>query len=332
MQNNHNPLIIELEENLLGNDYVIGDLHGCYHELMKLLRFVEFDKEKDRLFCVGDLEHRGPDSIKCLELLKNRSRSGKQWFFATLGNHETFFDKELDESEIAQSKFHLNDFKEEINKLPYIYKVQHLLHNQFYVLHAELSHDVLFGYQVMDHIDKEHRSAKKCMNMLHNNFENIIHDKLNPLTLKLDENERKLLLWSREIFKYYGNKYIMDIGLGNFDFLKNNNIKQSLKIFCGHNVVPFPLKIGQQYYIDTGACFGYVEDRNVKKMFSEWGNRFFGLSMIDVNTGTTYICVSSSEIEKIETESTNNKDSINHLEIKHGDIFTMSESLYENNI
>ena len=54
--------------------------------------------------------------------------------------------------------------------------------------------------------------------------------------------------------------------------------------------------------------------------------------MIDVNTGTTYICVSSSEIEKIETESSNNKDSINHLEIKRGDIFTMSESLYENNI
>ena len=43
---------------------------------------------------------------------------------------------------------------------------------------------------------------------------------------------------------------------GDFSFMKLNTFHQETKIFCGHNVVPFPMKIGQQYYIDTGAALG----------------------------------------------------------------------------
>lgn len=74
--------ILKLPFNTIGNDYVIGDLHGCYDLLERLLAKVQFDPGKDRLFSVGDLVDRGPDSIHCLQLLD------EPWFYAVMGNHE----------------------------------------------------------------------------------------------------------------------------------------------------------------------------------------------------------------------------------------------------
>ena len=72
----------KLPANTHGKDYVVGDLHGCYPLLVRLLNAVNFDKSKDRLFSVGDLIDRGPESLRCLELLQ------EPWFFAVQGNHE----------------------------------------------------------------------------------------------------------------------------------------------------------------------------------------------------------------------------------------------------
>lgn len=74
--------IITLPVNTQGTDYVMGDLHGCYSLLQAALDTVNFDPARDRLFSVGDLVDRGPDSLKCLQLLK------QPWFYAVLGNHE----------------------------------------------------------------------------------------------------------------------------------------------------------------------------------------------------------------------------------------------------
>ncbi|MEM1059370.1 MAG: metallophosphoesterase [Verrucomicrobiota bacterium] len=77
------PLEIQpLEENLKGRDFIVGDLHGCADELMRLLEEAKFDLEKDRLFCVGDLGDRGPSSLECCNLLQ------EPWFHLTLGNHD----------------------------------------------------------------------------------------------------------------------------------------------------------------------------------------------------------------------------------------------------
>ena len=62
-------VISKFESNSLGSDYVLGDLHGQYERLMILLSKLQFDYQKDRLFALGDLIDRGPDSEKCLELL-----------------------------------------------------------------------------------------------------------------------------------------------------------------------------------------------------------------------------------------------------------------------
>jgi calcineurin-like phosphoesterase family protein len=68
--------------NRTGRDFVVGDLHGCVDALRFLLREIEFDPSRDRLFSVGDLVDRGEHSEQALALLE------KPWFYAVLGNHE----------------------------------------------------------------------------------------------------------------------------------------------------------------------------------------------------------------------------------------------------
>lgn len=70
------------ELNTKGNDYCVGDIHGCFAKLQQQLDEMGFNPEVDRLFSVGDLVDRGPDSEAALEWL------AKPWFHAIAGNHE----------------------------------------------------------------------------------------------------------------------------------------------------------------------------------------------------------------------------------------------------
>ena len=65
-----------------GRDFAVGDLHGAFSLLEKLLAHVSFDPAVDRLFGVGDLVDRGPESLRCLQLLR------ESWFHSVLSNHE----------------------------------------------------------------------------------------------------------------------------------------------------------------------------------------------------------------------------------------------------
>ncbi|MCX7117883.1 MAG: symmetrical bis(5'-nucleosyl)-tetraphosphatase [Legionellales bacterium] len=65
-------------------DYVIGDVQGCFDSLQRLLEVVHFDEQIDRLWFVGDLVNRGPDSLKVLRFIKQLSQTPR----ITLGNHD----------------------------------------------------------------------------------------------------------------------------------------------------------------------------------------------------------------------------------------------------
>lgn len=64
------------------NIWVVGDLHGCYTNLMNRLDGVGFDPAQDLLVSVGDLIDRGSENVECLELIT------MPWFRAVRGNHE----------------------------------------------------------------------------------------------------------------------------------------------------------------------------------------------------------------------------------------------------
>lgn len=66
------------------NNYVVGDIQGCYKGLRKLLKSAGFEPKIDKLWAVGDLIARGPQSLETLMFLKDLGPH----FDTVLGNHD----------------------------------------------------------------------------------------------------------------------------------------------------------------------------------------------------------------------------------------------------
>lgn len=64
--------------------YVVGDIQGCFNCLQALLEQINFDPLKDRLYAVGDLVNRGPQSLETLRFCYSLGDR----FKTVLGNHD----------------------------------------------------------------------------------------------------------------------------------------------------------------------------------------------------------------------------------------------------
>ena len=65
-------------------NYLIGDIQGCCDALQRLLERIDFSPSRDRLYLLGDLVNRGPDSAGTLRLLMGLGNAAT----CLLGNHD----------------------------------------------------------------------------------------------------------------------------------------------------------------------------------------------------------------------------------------------------
>lgn len=63
--------------------YCIGDVHGCYDTLQKLLEIIDFSLNTDELWFTGDLVNRGNASLEVLRFIKKLPKK-----VVVLGNHD----------------------------------------------------------------------------------------------------------------------------------------------------------------------------------------------------------------------------------------------------
>lgn len=71
------------------SNWAIGDIHGCYTELSMLLKMIGFNKEKDKLYLLGDLIDRGDKIMDCVNFAIEGQKEG--YVHCILGNHEDMY-------------------------------------------------------------------------------------------------------------------------------------------------------------------------------------------------------------------------------------------------
>lgn len=64
---------------------IVGDVHGCFDELLELLWRCDYTMGRDRLILLGDLINKGPKSLEVLRFARDNSVE------VILGNHELAF-------------------------------------------------------------------------------------------------------------------------------------------------------------------------------------------------------------------------------------------------
>ncbi len=281
--------------NLLGRDFVVGDLHGSYSILQNLLKNINFDPAVDRMFSVGDLVDRGPHSLKCLSLLLT------DWFHAVLANHEQMMIEKFkggyggeywfrnggiwgmeaynDYNAIynlhdpnrspLDASMELIDLLPVIEELPYLITVNTKSGKKFHIIHAELPP----GKVINDTILSDPEQVRSLATIQRN-------------------GDGDSFTWGRYIFGSYFSR-----GLGNKEMLlADPSLQHATKVFnddlshiiSGHTIVQKPFTIVGQTNIDTGAYSSYWEPpmpyESPKPYPQEWAK----LTCVELDTWTFY--------------------------------------------
>lgn len=120
--------------------FVIGDIHGCYDELMALIAKAGLS-DADRLIALGDIVDRGNQSKEVYEYLKNRTNC-----IVLMGNHERKHQKGILSyaQEIVKVQFGpgYESFLNWLDSLGYYYETDEAI-----IVHAFFEHDIALQQQ-----------------------------------------------------------------------------------------------------------------------------------------------------------------------------------------
>ena len=114
--------------------FIIGDIHGCFDELMELLEQVEL-RDEDLLISVGDIVDRGNKSQEVYEYFAKRPNS-----VVLMGNHERKHQNQIlsfaQEIVKVQMGADYPEFLKWVNGLNYSYETEEAI-----IVHAFFEHD-----------------------------------------------------------------------------------------------------------------------------------------------------------------------------------------------
>ena len=212
--------IQHFEKNKKGNDYVVGDIHGRYELVEKALKKINFNKNQDRLFCVGDLIDRGKNSAQVLNFLRN------PYVHAIRGNHEDML-LELYAGAVEPSYEDLLSYADSIG------------------LHWWLSVNKKERLEILEELRRlplvsEIVTDRGNVGLVHADVPiGLSWIKFKEAINEGDENVIIKALWGRTRLSYGIVEEVQDIG----------------RIYVGHTVQSKIRKLGNVVAIDTGAVF-----------------------------------------------------------------------------
>lgn len=110
-------------------NYCIGDIHGCYKTLSKLIEQILAQDQFAKFYFVGDLIDRGPDSKLVLDYIMNLKNIGK-FLGAVKGNHEQMLVDAYDDGiPFNLSLWSENDGKNTLRNFDARFKMNEKVHN-----------------------------------------------------------------------------------------------------------------------------------------------------------------------------------------------------------
>lgn len=211
--------IKHFQRNLNGRDFAVGDIHGCFSRLQAHLDAIGFNPECDRLFSVGDLVDRGPESDLALEWLD------KPWFHAVRGNHEDmairFPHGNMDTVNYVQNGGGWNVGNPRV--------VQQLFADYFMALPLALDIETANGLVGIVHAECPFPSWR--------DFVEVLETPELPSPLKRAILETAL--WARD----------------RINALRPDEVSDVRAVIVGHTPVERFTSLGNTLYIDTGAVF-----------------------------------------------------------------------------
>ena len=217
--------------NVVGRDFAVGDIHGAFSHLERSLEAIGFDASVDRLFSVGDLVDRGPESDQVLEWL------AKPWFFAICGNHD-FLTWRSALGDPYSEVDHLAHGGEWLGTLPV--DLQRRIGTSLAALPLAMEVETAAGLVGLVHADCPFEDWQE--------MQAVAWESVDPTSFV-----GNCCLWS---FERYTRRYTVPI----------RNVRA---VVHGHMAIKTPAVLGNVHFIDTGGwhpggCFTFLELATLK--------------------------------------------------------------------
>lgn len=234
MRDNPVSLIQRFSLNRVGRDFVVGDIHGRFDILHRMLKLIGFDTQCDRLFCLGDLVDRGAWSHEVLRWL------AYPWLHSILANHEQMAIG-ISEGRHEASNYLANGGAWFLRLQP---EEQKAIAAVFRTLPLAIEIETPYGTVGMVHAEVPTYCWPELTAML-DHPEQLSKGKLKRLMAHL--------LWSRSRIddpdptkRGYRDPATWD----------RNYVSGIHRVYVGHSPMPEPTSVGNIIYIDTGLGKG----------------------------------------------------------------------------